>query len=117
MSFDLKNMQARIKPRDDKSMIQDTTPDFPFGLRLHLDKEQMAILGMAELPEVDSKVMIHAKAFVSFVSESKDSEGEVNMHFDLQITDMALLRRDDPTIAVRPAQVAADPADILFNKA
>lgn len=67
-------------------------PDYPWGLVLHLDKDELAKLGLKDLPKVGAKVMIQAKVTVTRVSQeaSSDRGGEERRSVDLQVTDMAL---------------------------
>lgn len=68
-------------------------PDFPWGLVLHLDKDELEKLGMKTMPAVGTKTTIQAKVTVTRVSQSaadgaKGSEEQRSV--DLQITDLAI---------------------------
>lgn len=67
-------------------------PDYPWGLVLHLDKDELAKLGVKELPKVGSKLTIQARVTVTRVSQEATSErgGEDRRSVDLQITDLGL---------------------------
>lgn len=67
-------------------------PDFPWGLCLHLDKDELEKLGITELPKVGTKITLAAKVTVTRVSQSASTDrgGEDQKSIDLQITDMAL---------------------------
>lgn len=67
-------------------------PDYPWGLVLHLDKDELAKLGVKELPKPGVKFTIQAKVSVTRASQEATAErgGEDRRSLDLQITDMAL---------------------------
>ena len=68
-------------------------PDYPWGLCLHLDKDELDKLGITELPEVGTNMSLEAKITVTRVSQSASSgpEAEEYTSIDLQVTDMVLL--------------------------
>jgi hypothetical protein len=64
-------------------------PEYPWGLRLNLCKEDLEKLGVKELPAVGAEMMLIAKVKVietrQSATENHDSKG-----MELQVTDMAL---------------------------
>ena len=68
-------------------------PDYPWGLCLHLDKDELDKLGITDLPKVGTNMSLEAKITVTRVSQSASSspKAEEYTSIDLQVTDMALL--------------------------
>lgn len=65
------------------------SPQYPYGLTLHLDAMCMEKLGMKEPPAVGTKLMLHAMVEVTSVSQYK-SKDATDGSVALQITDMEL---------------------------
>lgn len=84
---------------------EDDGPQYPYGLCIHLEKDQLAALGITELPEVGAKMMLHANAYVKTVSEYSTQSGQ-DQRVELQITELD----------VRPGE-AKDAASIMYGKA
>lgn len=61
-------------------------PRYPYGLRLELDEESIQKLGLTELPEIDSFMVVMAKAKVVNVSKNESEGGKVYRHLCLQVT-------------------------------
>lgn len=82
-------------------------PDYPWGLRLNLDEDQLTALGIASLPSVGAQVGLEAAGKVISASE-EEVDGKVRRHLEVQITDLALaaagtsklakVYADDPTM-------------------
>lgn len=72
------------------------SPDYPWGLRLHLGDEQLAALGMTKLPPATTPVMLHAQAIVIGTSEETVDGGKPNRRLELQITDLAVMLPTKP---------------------
>lgn len=60
-------------------------PEYPYCLKLYLGPEELAKLGMTELPQLGSTIDLMAKAMV--VGQRLDDN---NKTMEIQITDMAL---------------------------
>ena len=68
----------------------DYKPDpYPYGLELHLNKDEMKKLGITEMPKLGAVLMIYASAKVESASKSAGKQGE-DMSMTLQITDMGI---------------------------
>lgn len=80
-------------------------PQYPYGLCIHLEKEQLAALGITDMPEVGAKMMIHANAYVKTVSQYDTQEGK-DQRVELQITEMEVGQGE-----------AKDAAQIMYGKA
>ncbi len=66
-------------------------PEYPYGLRISLDSESLAKIGITELPAIDAEFKITALACVVSVSQY-ESQGtdKSNRSVDLQIEMMEL---------------------------
>lgn len=90
----MKDMKISKKEKEDnmKAMEVDVndSPQYPYGLRLHLDKETFKKLGLKSVPNVGEIFMIEAKANVDSVHQSERANGDDYISIDLQITEMEL---------------------------
>ena len=68
-----------------QSMAEQEQPEYPYCLKLYLSHDELEMLGVKELPALNSVLDIMAKAKVVALREEKD-----NCTMELQITDMAL---------------------------
>ncbi len=64
-------------------------PEYPYGLRISLDKDDMEKLGIKELPEMYTCYMIMAAGCVVSVEDSAGQDGE-RKQCTLQIMNMML---------------------------
>lgn len=82
-------IDMKLKP-EAKTMLGEPVeldaPEYPYGLRLCLDNETLAKLGITELPTIDAEFKITALACVVSVSQH-ESQGTDKPHrsVDLQI--------------------------------
>lgn len=72
----------------------DTRDGYPYGTRIELQDESLNALGIKELPEVGSIMMIECKVTVVGARQSA-SENNTTRTLELQITDMDLGADDD----------------------
>lgn len=70
-------------------------PDYPYGLCLSLEKDELAKLGVEKLPEVGDEFHVYAVTKVTRVSQSASEGGEDSKGIELQITDMGVLHEDE----------------------
>lgn len=87
----------KLPPRKEKTEVCSPCAmpqeQYPYGLRLHLDTEQLEQLGVDKLPAVGTEVTIVAKATVNNVHESTTDGSAGKQAYrsvGLQITDLAL---------------------------
>lgn len=64
-------------------------PEYPYGLCINLDEQQLAALGMKDLPKVGASITIEATANVTSVSEN-ETQGGTRRSLSLQITELGL---------------------------
>lgn len=65
-------------------------PEYPYGLRISLNDDDMEKLGLTQLPAVGTKMTVTAQVEVCSASAYSDKDGEPEMSVSLQITDMEL---------------------------
>ena len=68
-----------------KGLAEPSKPEYPYCLRLNLGPDEIKMLGMTELPKINSEMKLEAKVKVVGISTS-----EYGDRLELQITDMAL---------------------------
>ena len=64
---------------------------YPWGLRVHLNTEELDKLGIKELPKVGEDIKLEAIVRVQSVSECEEVGNDVDRSVDLQITSMGLI--------------------------
>jgi len=95
----LVNMKISKEDREKErtpEMSEADGPEYPFGLRLHLDSNSLKKLGIENLPETGKEFGIEAKAKVVEVSQRADEE-YTDKRMELQVTDMNLVDPDAST--------------------
>lgn len=80
---------------------EDSGPQYPYGLRLMLDKAALEKLGINGVPEIGANFNIQATAFVIFVSASEHQGEEPHRGVDLQITALECTAAEGETSAQR----------------
>lgn len=80
---------------------------YSYGLRIHLDDDALAKLGLTTMPAVGSKLTITCAVDVCSMSSYQDQDGESESSLDLQITDMEVGAGSD-------AKTDAQSASILY---
>ena len=106
--MDMKMASMKMSPEDQEDMgasIAVEKPEYPYGLCLHLDNDQIEKLGLGELPPAGSSMMIHAQCDVRDVSVSDDAERGKQRRMSLQITDMMIV----------PMKAKEEPAKKLYG--
>jgi hypothetical protein len=68
--------------------------DYPYGLEVRLDHEQLEKLGVTNLPKVGSKMHLHSHAHVTHVSE-ESRDGARRRSVTLQMRKMSLKPKMD----------------------
>lgn len=91
---DLTNMKLPPpKPKAEEACAPCSYPreEYPYGLRLHLDTEQLEQLGIEKLPQVGTVVQIIAQATVTSLNEGASAHDKKTFrNVGLQITDLGL---------------------------
>lgn len=98
------NMKQAREKSEPMEVAEYDRPEYPYGLCLHLGKDELEKLGVTELPDVGTPVMISAKAFVKSTSAYDTQNDGKSMSAELQITDMELMpgEKKDPASVMYP---------------
>ena len=70
-------------------------PEYPYGLKVHLDHNSMKKMGMKDMPGVGSEVMMHSKAHVVGARAEKREGRDEERHVELQITHLGVHPKTD----------------------
>ena len=65
-------------------------PDYPYGLCIHMDKDELDKLGISDLPKVGTEMMLEVKVKVTRVSQSAMEGADEQTSVDFQITDIGI---------------------------
>lgn len=65
-------------------------PDYPYGLCIRLDKEELDKLGMKQLPAVGTEMPLEVNVKVTRVSQSAAEGADDQTNVELQITDIGI---------------------------
>lgn len=84
------DMKNTVAAKTSTLMAPEMSDEYPYGLRLMLDNDTLAKLGMIELPAIDSEFKLMALCCVVAVSQSERADGEPYRSVELQIEEMAL---------------------------
>jgi hypothetical protein len=96
------------------TMAPSDGPDYPWGLCLNLGREELAKLGIDDLPAVGDEFHIYAVCKVTRVSQSASEQGEDSKGVELQITSMGAMPEDE----TKETQTAfSKAANKLYGKA
>lgn len=98
------NMKSKPEREEMPGAIEADEPQYPYGLCLHLGKDELDKLGIKDLPEVGTPVMISAKAFVKSTSAYNTQDSGKSMSVELQVTDMEVSpgEKKDPASVMYP---------------
>jgi hypothetical protein len=98
----MKLTSMKLKKRDPEKMpgaIAMSPPEsgdqYPYGLRIRLENEQLDKLGFDELPKVGEYVTITAECCVSSASQNERKGGEPYRTVELQIEKLGCEEDDD----------------------
>lgn len=87
--MDMKRSKAE-QEKNSPEVASASKEEYPYGLRVTLNKEELVKLGFKSLPKVGDKFRIDAEATVESVSASESSSGGDYKSVSLQITDMEM---------------------------
>ena len=83
-------MNKKEKMTMPEKAVSYESPEYPYGLKLHLDNMVIERLGIEKIPDVESAMEVKAMAYVCYTSESSDEEMGENRAMSLQITDLEI---------------------------
>lgn len=89
------NMKMSAKEaREDMEPSMPDSPKYPWGLRITLNDEELKKLGVNQLPQAGSEMLIYAAVNVTESATMDTMDGGKSMRMELQITDLALLPKN-----------------------
>lgn len=65
-------------------------PRYPWGLQLHMDTDQLAAMGMKEMPKVGTTITMQCTVKVTGCREEEREGGEAERSVSLQITEIGM---------------------------
>jgi hypothetical protein len=90
---------------------KETGPKYPFGLQVRLEKEDLAKLGIKELPEIGTDMKLVAECEVISISQNESKDGLQSQCVCLQIEMMGLAPMKND-----PSEKKEDPAKTLYGQ-
>ena len=94
MPMKMKSMKRsasdKRKDQGDNAPIEALAPDYPYGLVINLDADEIEKLGMKKLPEIGAEIQMCAIMKVTRVTQSAVEGADEQNSISLQITDLAL---------------------------
>jgi hypothetical protein len=99
----LVSMKRSDEAKDDAmecKPCQGDMPDYPWGVRLNLDEEQLSQLGIGPMPTAGAVVLIEAKGMVTGMRE-EHIDGKLRRGLEIQITELGLDTGGGKTLAER----------------
>jgi hypothetical protein len=99
----MERTEAEKKAYAEPTKAAQQGPDYPWGLCLHLGKDELKKLGLKDLPQVGDEFHIYAVATVRSVSQSSSDTGSDSRSVELQVTEMSPLQEDEGAPAANKA--------------
>lgn len=99
------DMKSKPEVEESPGMIEGDEPRYPYGLCLHLGKDELEKLGMTQLPDVGAKMNVMAMGYVKSTSAYETQDDGKSMSVEIQITDLELTpgEKKDPASVLYPA--------------
>ena len=98
----LKDMKlSPEESRESDTMLAESEPEYPYGLRLSLNKATLEKLGITGSPEIGAAFSLQASATVVSVSAYQHEGEEPSRNVDLQITALECTAAEGETSAQR----------------
>lgn len=89
------DMKRKVEAEHSTMMAPEMRDEYPYGLRIRLGDEELAKLGMTELPAIDSEFKLTALVCVVEISQSDSANGEPYRSVELQIEQMSLYSAEE----------------------
>lgn len=90
MEISKEEMQKKMEEMQVAPMDGSEGPKYPWGLKVCLDTESIAKLGLSQLPDVGTKMKLMATVEVCEVGAYQKQDGKEEKRLELQITEMGL---------------------------
>lgn len=87
---DLKYTKAEAKEANDYSTPKDGGPEYPWGLTIRLEDDELKKLGIEDLPDVGGEFHLQIIAKVQSASMTSMADGKTDRCVNLQITMMGV---------------------------
>lgn len=94
--IDLKRTKAERKEAKDMCVPSPSADDYPYGLCINLQEDELDKLGLDDLPKAGAKVSLQAVAVVKEVSQRTVDGGKESRRLELQIQQLAIEKRAAP---------------------
>lgn len=105
--------ETAAEEKAEQASLDSPAPDYPYGLRLSLGRNELKKLGMKDLPEIGDEFEIVARGKVVSISQSESERGDGYKCADIQITEMSLT---DPDEEAEPDGPMAKAGSKLYPK-
>ncbi|CAB4144376.1 hypothetical protein UFOVP456_37 [uncultured Caudovirales phage] len=99
------DMKSKPEVEEQPGMVEADEPSYPYGLCLHLGKDELEKLGITALPDVGAKMEIMAKGYVKSTSAYETQGDGKSQSVEIQITDLE----------VAPGE-RKDPAQVMYGQ-
>lgn len=76
--IDMKRSKADMKEESANTPVSESQEQYPYGLRIMLDKDELEKMGMKKLPIIGDEFMIEAMCKVVSVSENASENNETS---------------------------------------
>lgn len=84
------DMKRSVEKASSAMLAPEMQDEYPYGLRISLGNEELAKLGIKELPAIDTEMKLTALVCVVGITQSDSANGEPYRNVELQIEQMAL---------------------------
>lgn len=88
------NMKSQPEKEEAPGGIERDVPQYPRGLRIYLEDDQLQKLGITALPAVGTAMHLMAEAVVESTSAYETQVAGKNMSLCIQITDLEMMASD-----------------------
>lgn len=99
---DMKYTKAEAKEEAAEYAVGSNAPEYPWGLQIRLEDEELKKLGVSSLPDVGEEMTLTVTVKVTSVSENQYASGKTDRCVSLQITEMGM-QTEEPAAAKSPA--------------
>lgn len=89
--MEFKSLKVIPKKNNDSPELVSSDEEYPYGTRIDLNDEHVALLGVDKC-DVGDEVMVYAKAKITSKSQHERNKGTDTKHVELQITDMQVIK-------------------------
>lgn len=106
---DMKYTKAEAKAEATKYESIAGQPEYPWGLQIRLEDEELSKLGITSLPDVGATFTLTVVCEVQTATETKMATGKTDRCVCLQITQLGMVAEDGEKAAASPTPAAKSP--------